>query len=136
MNRYSNNISRIAYVTRQPPEIVKVLREEYKQKGLSLTKGLDKKLFDTHHILGLSLGGQNIPENLVLMRRDEHAILHKYFIDPQVADMKVGESRLIFLPVSYDLRSRSFLQYAEFMASYYGADELIKAKMLEKVKER
>lgn len=136
MNRYSNNISRIAYVTRQPPEIVKVLREEYKQEGLSLTKGLDKKLFDTHHILGLSLGGQNIPENLVLMRREEHEILHKYFIDPQVADMKIGEGRLIFLPVSYDLRSRSFLQYAEFMASYYGVDELIKAKMLEKVKER
>lgn len=130
------NISRIAYVTKQPPETVKALREQYKAEGLSLTTGLDKKKFATHHIFGLSLGGTNAPENLVLMKRDEHAILHKYFIDPQVEDLKVGESRLIFLPVSYNLRSKSFLKYAEFMASYFGAPEPVKAKIIEKERER
>ncbi len=63
----------------------------------------DKKhyglLYNYHHIIPLSIGGTNRKENIILMLRTEHELLHKFIIDPQIKSMIPGKKKRIMLPV-------------------------------------
>jgi hypothetical protein len=55
--------------------------------------------FNVHHIKPLDDGGTNDTANLVIMRKaDDHELIHR-FLDPQLADLPVGRSRQVRLPM-------------------------------------
>ncbi len=59
----------------------------------------DGKKNNFHHKIPLQLGGNNSPENVVIMKKSEHEILHDYIIKPQIERLRKGELRTIMLPV-------------------------------------
>jgi hypothetical protein len=64
----------------------------------SLARGYVPRGYQVHHILPLDDGGTNDFSNLVLIRaHPEHEAVHQY-LDPQIQDLEVGDSRSIKLP--------------------------------------
>ena len=51
-----------------------------------------------HHVLPISLGGGNDWSNLVLICPVLHDAVHE-FIDEQIEDMEVGETRKVIIPI-------------------------------------
>lgn len=84
-----------AFVKLVPQEERRALRYEFE----NVKKKPHSSLYDYHHKIPLSLGGDNSQGNLVLMLKYEHTLLHKYIIDPQIKDLSEGEYRRIMLPV-------------------------------------
>jgi hypothetical protein len=65
----------------------------------ALTRGRVPRGYQVHHIRPLDDGGSNDPSNLVLIRaHPEHEAVHR-FLDPQLQDLRHGESRRVRLPV-------------------------------------
>lgn len=83
------------YVRIVPDEIRRERRKEYNKNH----KKTHSPLYNIHHKIPLMLGGDNLDDNLIVMWRREHEMLHRYIIDPQIAGMKKGEIRKIMLPV-------------------------------------
>ena len=64
----------------------------------SLRRGKVPHGYNVHHIRPLDDGGDNRFDNLVLLRaHPEHESIHRY-LDPQIRDLRVGQSRTITLP--------------------------------------
>ncbi|MCB9978308.1 MAG: HNH endonuclease [Rhodospirillales bacterium] len=55
--------------------------------------------FQVHHIMPISLGGNNEEENLALVEPSLHRRIHEY-ITRQTSGMEMGEERPILLPFS------------------------------------
>ena len=106
------NSGTFVWVTRLDKRTVDRLRHAYRVKGCSLSVGTD---YDTHHIIPLSLSGDNGRDNLVLMERNDHAYLHHEFLDPQTKGLSAGESGWLLIPISYDLQSESFRRYEDLI---------------------
>ena len=99
-----------AYVANAPSISVKLTRIDKKlaqrrkeQFDINCRVAFRKRIrgpkmgLEIHHVVPLSLNGSNNHSNLVLVEHDLHAAIHR-LIDPQMADMQTGESRLIRLP--------------------------------------
>ena len=71
----------------------------FTQRNLeSLSRGKVPHGYNVHHIRPLDDGGDNRFENLVLLRaHPEHEAIHRY-LDPQLRDLPVGQSRQVSLP--------------------------------------
>ena len=107
-----DNSGVMVWVTRLDKRTVDKLRHAYRVKGCSLSVGTD---YDTHHIIPLSLSGDNGRDNLVLMERNDHAYLHHEFLDPQTKDLRAGMSGWLVIPTSYDLDSIAFKKYEQLI---------------------
>jgi hypothetical protein len=69
------------------------------QNIASLARGRVPRGYQVHHIRPLDDGGTNDPSNLVLIRaHPEHEAIHR-FLDPQLQDLRRGQSRIVKLPV-------------------------------------
>lgn len=63
-----------------------------------LARGRAPRGFQVHHIRPLDDGGTNDYANLVLIRaHPEHEAIHRY-LDPQIQNLVVGETRMVRLP--------------------------------------
>ena len=116
-----------------PDEVKRQLRHEFNSmdKGCFELDGIyDHKKHNFHHQIPLQLGGKNSTDNLVIMNKTEHDILHKCIINPQVYKMMKGEIRTIMLPVVqggslFELSSTEFHHFlTEFFKMYPVYQEL------------
>ena len=80
-------------------------KEELQARGFternleSLRYGKVPHGFNVHHIKPLDDGGDNRFSNLVLIRAEpEHKAIHRY-LDPQIAGLEPGQSRLVKFPM-------------------------------------
>lgn len=65
---------------------------------VKMTKGLMPDNYSCHHIKPKDDGGDNSWDNFVLIKRSpQHDAVHQ-FLDPQIAEMKRGESRIVRFP--------------------------------------
>lgn len=103
--------ARLVQVQKRPPEMTKILRQQFKDWKLSKALPFDTNLYSYHHIIGLSVGGSNNCSNLIVMEKTNHELLHRRYLDPQTRNLKEGGEALLLLPVSYDLQSEEFKMY-------------------------
>lgn len=104
-NSYTRNGIWYVNVTRIPDEEVKIKRGDFKTfKTVMNIKGetFKKEGHQIHHIIPLSLGGDNFAYNRINMLPEEHTLFHYYIITPQTSDMTIGETRRIMLPLMLD----------------------------------
>lgn len=129
----------LVLVRKQSAFITDALRKQYKDWHLSKTRFMDKKQYACHHIIGLSLGGSNNWDNLVVMTRKDHERLHRCYLDPMVQHLKEGQECLLLLPKDYNLKSQSFkmydMLYKEMMAKHF-VEAWKKARLWEKEIDR
>ena len=95
----------------------------------------DRRLYNCHHKIPLHLGGTNDPDNLVLMNKREHNMLHKYIIEPQIKGLMKGQTRDIMLPVmesdTFDFSSDKFAHFLDVYTERYGSYPELRKYMKE-----
>ena len=77
-----------------------LLKEGFTKKQITtMKKGTCPKAYNVHHILPIHGGGDNGYDNLCIIRaKPVHEKLHNEYINPQIREMKDGDSRQIKLP--------------------------------------
>lgn len=96
-------------VKRHCGRYVQDMRKDYRANRSSLTWGDLENV--THHIVPLSMGGDNSYDNLVRMDKKQHSELHKEFIDVQIEMFDIGDRGYIYIPCQYDLSLPKFRAY-------------------------
>ncbi len=66
-------------------------------------KGNAPNGYNVHHKLPIHGGGENVFSNLILMPIPPHDELHHKVMDPQVAQMRAGDSKKVMIPWTDDM---------------------------------
>ena len=106
----------LVVVKRRPIFETKLIRSQHKAMHILKKLHINPKKYGCHHIIPVSVGGTNDPDNIVIMERDQHQILHDNYIDPQLQGLEEGQTRVILLPKNYDLHSVDFQLYDKLLA--------------------
>ena len=112
-------------------------RQEIRQEFNDMLKKPHPSYCGYHHKIPVYFGGDNSPDNLVLMPFTDHEMLHKYIIEPQVKGMRKDEVRQVMLPVMdrefFSFASDNFKQFlVKFKErGFYGKELNSYMKMIE-----
>lgn len=101
------------------------------EKGISPIRvnsnGQQETIFTIHHIIPVHCGGKTITSNMVPLPREFHNFIHRYILDPQVKDLKIGTKLKIvgapnFNKITLQMMEDPIfkLEYQKYMIDVYG----------------
>lgn len=88
--------------------------------------GVEYTVFTVHHIKPLSCSGETLPSNLIPLPRKFHEFIHEKIIDPQIKNLKTGETTTIIgvpdfskLPLETMMDTDFRIQYYKYLVDTY-----------------
>lgn len=88
--------------------------------------GQEETIFTIHHIVPVHCGGKTITSNLVPLPREFHNFIHRYVLDEQVRDVKVGTQMTIkgapnFSKITLEMMEDPIfkMEYQKFLVDEY-----------------
>lgn len=89
--------------------------------------GQEETIFTIHHIVPVHCGGKTVTSNLVPLPREFHNFIHRYILDEQVKDVKIGTKMTIHGAPNFSkitltmMEDPTFrLEYQKFLVDEYG----------------
>lgn len=96
VEKHSDQLTELGF-TKEELDYIRTAKEDTEQKE---GRGLCPKRYNVHHKLPIHGGGQNEFSNFIIMPIDKHDDLHHKVIDPQIENIREGETRRILVPWS------------------------------------